>query len=145
MKGFASYTKTGRGIAIGEAIGKSLCKGGGGTRPHQYNVSITKTKIEILDGLCKDQNGEWIKEDLVRLTPFNDPSNIYTGTPEIWVKKSRLDDCYFHESIQNAIRCALLERGDVKIYNNGQLLITANYTEIILTIIILFFFISYLF
>ena len=30
MKNFASYTKTGRGIAIGEAIGKSICRGGGG-------------------------------------------------------------------------------------------------------------------
>ena len=143
MKGFASYTKTGRGIAIGEAIGKSICRGGRSTTTPQYNVSMTKTKIEILDGLCKDENGEWIKEDLVQLVPLNDPSNIYTGTPEIWVKKSRLDDCYFHESIQNAIRYALLERGDVKIYNNRQLLITANYTEIILTFIILVFFISY--
>ena len=56
MKNFASYTKTGRGIAIGEAIGKSICRGGGGSTKPEYNVSITKSKIEILDGLYKDIN-----------------------------------------------------------------------------------------
>ena len=146
MKNFASYTKTGRGIAIGEAIGKSICRGGGGgsTKP-EYNVSITKSKIEILDGLYKDINGEWNKEDLVLLVPLIDSSNIYKGTPEIWVKKSRLDDCYFCKSIQNAIKYALPDhlQGNVFIYNKNQILITINYTEIIITFFILIFFILY--
>ena len=139
MRGMSSYTKTGRGIAIGESIGRSFARGGSRSQPcnPKYNVNITETKIEILDGICKDENGEWIKDTLVKLVPDEHPDNIYTGAPEIWVDETRLNMPYFDQDIKDAINSALPMYlcGNITI-RDGKIIIRRNYGFMIFMIVV---------
>ena len=138
MRGMSSYTKTGRGIAIGESIGRSFARGGSRSQPcnPKYNVNITETKIEILDGICKDENGEWMKDTLVKLVPDEHPNNIYKGMPEIWVDKNRLQSYYFDQAVQDAINHALPShlKGDITI-RNQKISIRKNYDVLVFFVI----------
>ena len=144
MGGMSSYTKTGRKIAIGRAVGRSLARGGGeggSSRSYpKYNVLVTETKIEILDGIHMNENGEWMKETLVKLVPEDHPDNIYTGSPEIWVDKNRLNIFYFEEDVKRAIDSALpvYLYGDITI-RDGKIIIKKNCDFLIFMIVIVLF------
>jgi hypothetical protein len=144
MGGMSSYTKTGRKIALGRAVGRSLARGGGeggSSRSYpKYNVLVTETKIEILDGIHMNENGEWMKETLVKLVPEDHPDNIYTGSPEIWVDKNRLNIFYFEEDVKRAIDSALpvYLYGDITI-RDGKIIIKKNCDFLIFMIVIVLF------
>jgi hypothetical protein len=141
MLGISSYTKTGRRIAFGKALGRSLTRGGGEggySRSHpKYNVLVTDAKIEILDGIHMNENGEWMKETLIKLVPEDHPDNIYTGSPEIWVEKNRLLNCYFEEDVKRAINSALPMYlwGDISI-RDGKIMIRKNCDFLIFMIVV---------
>jgi len=141
MGGMSSYTKTGRKIALGRAVGRSLSRGGGeggSSRSYaKYNIVVTESKIEILDGIHMDEHGNWMKETLVKLVPEDHPDNIYKGSPEIWVDKNRLETFYFEEDIKRAIDSAL----PIYLYGNitirdGKIMIIQNYDFLIFMIVV---------
>ena len=137
--GISSYTKTGRGFAIGKIIGTSLSRGGG-SRSYSYkfkhHILVTDTKIEILDGINKDENSKWMKDTLIKLVPDEHPDNIYTGAPEIWVDETRLNMPYFDQDIKDAINSALPMYlcGNITI-RDGKIIIRRNYDFMIFMIV----------
>jgi len=136
--GFASYTKTGRNIALGRRFGESMARSHNNSTSiwraenpkNHYEYTITDTKIEILGG-----------DDLVLIVPANNKTNIYKGTPEIWISKSKLQDKWSQETIIRTIEHALPKhlQGHVWLVKDNQLLVTKNNDAMILLIGMIFF------
>jgi hypothetical protein len=125
------YTKTGRRIAIGKVIGSILARG------RRSNVNITDTKIEILDGVNE-------KDTLVKIVPYDHPTNIYKGVPEIWVDKNKLQTTYFDQDIKDAINSALPShlKGNITICDE-KILISKKHNFWLFIIVVIIFIIYF--
>jgi len=134
--GFSSFTKTGRNIALGRRLGESIARSYNKNnyleeeeKPKtHYKYTITDTKIEILEGMSKD------KSNLVLMVAADNNTNIYKGTPEIWISKHKLEYAWSRESIINTITHALPKhlQGNVWLVNGNQILVTKDYNRFIL-------------
>lgn len=84
---------------------------------------VYKDRIEIMNGLDTDQNGNWLTEELGLLEPGNYTENLYKGVPEIYVSKAVL--CYpkYRDVIELAIEKALPMKGDAIILEDGTLFV----------------------
>ena len=129
--GFSSFTKTGRNISLGRRLGESMARSHNKYNEEEekpktyYEYTITDTKIEILGG-----------DDLVLIVPANNKTNIYKGTPEIWISKSKLQDKWSQETIIRTIERALPKhlQGHAWFVKDNQLLVTKNNDAMILLI-----------
>jgi hypothetical protein len=135
--GFSSYTKTGRNIALGRRFGESMARSHNNTSNRgeenpktYYEYTITDTKIEILGG-----------DDLVLMVAADNKTNIYKGTPEIWISKSKLQDKWSQETITRTIERALPKhlQGHVWLVRDNKILVTKNNDAMILLIGMIFF------
>lgn len=167
MRGIGQFTKTGRSIQLGRQFGEWTAKDRSSkptvsVKKPEYNIYIKDNRIEILDGLKKDNGGNWIKEDLEMLEPSTNPNNLYKNPTQIWANKRALMTGTDAEkrTILSAIRFALFSDlstqkllycliinsekcGHAK-FENGELLLTVNYFNLFFQIIIqiLFIFVS---
>ena len=138
--GFSSFTKTGRNIDLGRRLGESMARSYNKNDSHRenqktyYEYTITDTKIEILEGMSKDKDGNWIKDNLVLMVAADNKTNIYKGTPEIWISKHILEDAWSRQTIIRTITDALPKhlQGNVWLVNGNQILVTEDYDGYIL-------------
>ena len=133
--GFSSFTKTGRNISLGRRLGESMARSHNNynesirDKPKTYyEYTITDTKIEILEGMSTD------KSNLVLMVAADDKTNIYKGTPEIWISKHILEDAWARQTIIRTITDALPKhlQGNVWLVNGNQVLVTEDYDGYIL-------------
>ena len=132
--GFSSFTKTGRNISLGRRLGESMARSHNNYNEEEekpktyYEYTITETKIEILEGMSKD------KSNLVLMVAADDKTNIYKGTPEIWISKHILEDAWTRQTIIRTITDALPKhlQGNVWLVNGNQVLVTEDYDGYIL-------------